>query len=188
MGAVPRDGPHQSTREGGCPGVSPGLLSVPSPTTGAWRVGWGESVKHNCPEWNQRSEAPGPAAWHLGAQAVSHGRAGAVGDSAGGSLVHELQLLLQEWVELLLPPGPALVEMVGESRLVLVHPAPPVLKPTLCWRARSVFPYPSHFCMFLLTFDMRPVPSPEPWRGFGASVRLRCSGGETLKCFVYFLY
>lgn len=49
-GGLPRDGPTQSTGEGGCPGGLPGLLSVPSAhqrEPGALG-GWGdEFVKHN---------------------------------------------------------------------------------------------------------------------------------------------
>lgn len=61
---------HQSTREGGYPGVFPVLLSVPSAhqqEPGVRR--WDESAKHNCSlsgAKEMRSRAA--LAWHLGPQ------------------------------------------------------------------------------------------------------------------------
>lgn len=61
---------HQSTREGGYPGVFPGLLSVPSAyqqEPGVRR--WDESAKHNCSlsgTKDMRSQAA--VAWLLGTQ------------------------------------------------------------------------------------------------------------------------
>lgn len=61
---------HQSTREGGYPGVFPGLLSVPSAYQQEPGVrGWDESAKHNCSlsgTKDMRSQAA--VAWLLGTQ------------------------------------------------------------------------------------------------------------------------
>lgn len=184
-----------------CPGTDPtraqgkvAVLGTPQdscqclcPPAGAWSVGVGRVCQAQLfSEWNQRSEEPGPPAWHLGAHAGSHGQAGIAGHSAGGPL--SVSCWLRELGGALAFSKPSLVEMRGrESHLVLVHPAPcsestPLLEGMQCVSLS--------FSLLHVFTDVlyATIPSPEPWRGFGASVRLRCSGDETLKCFVYFLY
>lgn len=62
---------HQSTREGGYPGVFPGLLSVPSAHQQEPGVrGWDESAKHNCSlSGTKEMRSRAILAWHLGTQA-----------------------------------------------------------------------------------------------------------------------
>lgn len=61
---------RQSTREGGYPGVFPGLLSVPSAHQQEPGVrGWDESAKHNCSLSGTKEVGSRAAlAWHLGTQ------------------------------------------------------------------------------------------------------------------------
>lgn len=61
---------HQSTREGGYPGVFPGLLSVPSAHQQEPGVrGWDESAKHNCPlSGTKEMRSRAALVWRLGTQ------------------------------------------------------------------------------------------------------------------------
>lgn len=168
-GSVPRGGPCQSTREGSCPGDVLDTCRCLQPTWGSLGF-WGgdEFLKHNV-LWVEpkkgRCQAPQKHKWGTTATAteeqggggslgfvpvgLSTGQRWAVGpaEQVGPFALSNLGAVLEDkvwgWEEDVgegTPPGTWI-----PCPLFVLKSHPPLL-----WGNASFFPFPSHFCMFLL--------------------------------------